>query len=100
MSHYVPAIESRARLETASERDSLQSGVLPQACDWAKDWANESAPASERNAIRNARTRAIAGILRVELAGLAPATSWVRSRRSPALSFACFQGFRGGGGPA
>ena len=34
----------------------------------------------------------------MELAGLEPATSWVRSRRSPALSLACLQGFRGGGG--
>jgi hypothetical protein len=49
MFHYVPAIESRAHLESASERDALQHGVLPQACDWAKDRANESAPASERN---------------------------------------------------
>jgi hypothetical protein len=29
----------------------------------------------------------------MELAGLEPATSWVRSRRSPALSVACLQGF-------
>jgi hypothetical protein len=29
----------------------------------------------------------------MELAGLEPATSWVRSRRSPALSLACLQGF-------
>jgi hypothetical protein len=63
MFHYVPAIESRARLETASERDSLQSGVQLQACDWAKDRANESTPASERNATRNARTPATAGVL-------------------------------------
>jgi hypothetical protein len=32
----------------------------------------------------------------VELAGLEPATSWVRSRRSLALSLACLQGFRVG----
>jgi hypothetical protein len=35
----------------------------------------------------------------MELAGLEPAASWVRSRRSPALSLACLRGFRGGGGP-
>jgi hypothetical protein len=49
MFHYVPAIESRAGLETASELDSPQSRVLPEARDWAKDRANEPAPASERN---------------------------------------------------
>jgi hypothetical protein len=83
MSHYVPATESGTHLKTGSEWDSLQSGVLPQACDRAKDRANESAAVSERNATRNGRTRATAGILRMELAGLEPATSWVRSRRSP-----------------
>jgi hypothetical protein len=35
----------------------------------------------------------------MELAGLEPATSWVRSRRPPALSLACLRGFRGGRGP-
>ena len=40
------------------------------------------------------------GLLRMELAGLEPATSWVRSRRSPALSLGCLQGFRCGGGSA
>ena len=35
----------------------------------------------------------------MELAGLEPAASWVRSRRSPALSLACLQGFRSRGGP-
>jgi hypothetical protein len=38
--------------------------------------------------------------LPMELAGLEPATSWVRSRRSLALSLACWLGFRGGDGPA
>src|SRR5688572_16182386 len=33
----------------------------------------------------------------MELAGLEPAASWVRSRRSPGLSVACLQGFRGAG---
>jgi hypothetical protein len=56
MFYCVPAIEPRARLETASERDSLREVSLPQGCDWAKDRANESAPSSERNATRNART--------------------------------------------
>jgi hypothetical protein len=79
MSHCVPAIESCARVETASQGGSLQSGVLPKACDWAKDRANESAPTSERNATRNARTPAIAGVLGMELAGLEPATSWCDS---------------------
>jgi hypothetical protein len=49
MFHYVPAIESCSGLETASERDSPQSRVLPEARDWAKDRANESASAGERN---------------------------------------------------
>jgi hypothetical protein len=38
-------------------------------------------------------------VLGVELAGLEPATSWVRSRRALALNLACLRGFRGGGGP-
>jgi hypothetical protein len=83
MSHYVPAIESRAPFETASDWDSMQNGVLPPACDWAKDRANESAPAGERNDPGTQNPAIAAGVLRVELAGLEPATSWVRSRRSP-----------------
>jgi hypothetical protein len=34
----------------------------------------------------------------VELGGLEPPTSWVRSRRAPALSLACLLGYRGCGG--
>src|SRR5215217_2165585 len=49
---------------------------------------------------QTAKNRSTAGILDMELAGLEPATSWVRSRRPPALSLACLQGFRGGRGPA
>ena len=41
-----------------------------------------------------------AGVPAVELAGLEPVASWVRSRRSPAQSLACLQGFRCGGGLA
>jgi hypothetical protein len=39
--------------------------------------------------------RRFAGIL-MELAGLEPATSWVRFGRSPALNLLCLQGFRAG----
>jgi hypothetical protein len=49
--------------------------------------------------LANREIRAAAWVLRVELAGLEPAASWVRSRRSPALSLACLPGFRGGRGP-
>jgi integrase len=41
-----------------------------------------------------------AGGFAMELAGLEPATSWVRSRRTLALSLACLRGFRSGGGSA
>ena len=93
MFHTFPAIESRTGLETASERDSPQSRVQPEARDWAKDRANESAPNSERNATRNGENPAVAGVLRVELGGLEPPTSWVRSRRSLALNLPCLQRF-------
>jgi hypothetical protein len=44
------------------------------------------------NRPRNAEIRSAAGILRMELAGLEPATSWVRSRRALPLSLPCLQG--------
>jgi hypothetical protein len=43
-------------------------------------WSPERTTAHERNATRNARTPAVAGVLEMELAGLEPATSWVRSK--------------------
>src|SRR5215208_4533084 len=42
---------------------------------------------------RQPRETALSRDSGVELAGLEPPTSWVRSRRSPALSLACLQGF-------
>jgi hypothetical protein len=35
----------------------------------------------------------------MELAGLEPATSWVRSRRFPSLDFACLSAFYGSYSP-
>jgi hypothetical protein len=63
--------------------------------DRAKDRAKALARRRDRIEPERREFRMVTGILEVELAGLEPATSWVRSRRSPALSLACLQSFYG-----
>src|SRR5215218_5074082 len=77
-----------------------ESGRIPLRSGQRPGQNRRNAVISSRPTLRsNDRTPAVAGVLRVELAGLEPATSWVRSRRPAALSLACLRGFRGGGGP-
>src|SRR5918999_4100960 len=89
--HFVARTEplSAPRSAWNSQIRRTARGVSP--ADRAKDRATDFASVTQRDGGRNARNPPIAGVLPVGLAGLEPATSWVRSRRTPALSLVSVQ---------
>jgi hypothetical protein len=71
--------------EMGPNRGSFATSALLWLFEWQNPEPLIGAP--------NARTPALAGVLGVELGGLEPPTSWVRSRRALALSLACCRVF-------
>ena len=80
------AIPSPAAVKMAADPGREMAGVPPDRTGFAPGIAPKHTghPMALRpNRIPNEETLGNMRVLRVELAGLEPATSWVRSRRSP-----------------
>jgi hypothetical protein len=64
--------------------EQVEAGYGMFNCYWQKQFCYHGVTTAKRaRVLENAETPALAGISGMELAGLEPATSWVRSRRSP-----------------
>src|SRR5829696_7615787 len=86
-------------LKTACNRGGARTRAERSRGDRAKDRAKNRRRTTRSTDAKLSRNRAVAGNFGVELAGLEPATSWVRSRRPVALNLACLRGFPDGGDP-